>query len=166
MLVIPGHVRRLRGDGRAIVAAECDTWSMHRALTTLGKGGEVRLRAGASTMSPIGHCNFEIVIVDDDAMACASLSMLFTHEGYRVLTFGDGAGFLAAAQKRPPACVLLDVHVPGKSGIELLKDIDARRYPVPIVMMSGRGDIPTAVAAIKAGAYDFVEKQKADVLLI
>ena len=117
-------------------------------------------------MSPIGNLNFEILIVDDDPMACASLSMLFTQEGYRVITFADGAGFLAAARMRPPACILLDVHMPAKSGLELLKNIDARTYPTPIIMMASRGDISMAVAAIKAGAYDFVEKQKADMILI
>jgi two-component system, LuxR family, response regulator FixJ len=111
-------------------------------------------------MSLIGISNSEIFIVDDDAAVCNSLSMIFTLEGYRVTTFVDGASFLAAARIRPPACVLLDVHMPGKSGLDILKELDARNYAAPIFIMSGRGDIPTAVEAIKGGAYDFIEKRR------
>jgi FixJ family two-component response regulator len=109
-------------------------------------------------MSLIGNSSDEIFIVDDDAAACDSLSMVFTFEGYRVTTFRDGAPFIAVARLRFPACVLLDVHMPGKSGLDILKEIDARNYPAPILMMSGSGDIPTAVVAIKDGASGFIEK--------
>jgi len=111
-------------------------------------------------MSLIGITNSEIFIVDDDAAVCNSLSMIFTLEGYRVTMFGDGAAFLAAARIRPPACVLLDVHMPGKSGLDILKELDARNYAAPIFIMSGRGDIATAVEAIKSGACDFIEKRR------
>jgi two-component system response regulator FixJ len=110
-------------------------------------------------MSVIGMSNSEIFIVDDDAAVCGSLSMLFTLDGYRVMTFGDGVSFLGVARTRPPACVLLDVHMPGKTGLDILKEVDARTYPAPILIMSGRADIPTAVEAIKGGAYDFIEKR-------
>jgi FixJ family two-component response regulator len=110
-------------------------------------------------MSLIGLSNSEIFIVDDDAAVCDSLSMAFALGGFRVTTFGDGISVLAAARTRRPACVLLDVHMPGKSGLDILKEIDARNYPAPILIMSGRGDIPTAVEAIKGGAYDFIEKR-------
>src|ERR671931_1305646 len=59
---------------------------------------------------------------------------------------------------REPACILLDVHLPGRSGLEILKDLNAEEYPVPILMISGKGDIPMAVEAIKHGALDFIEK--------
>jgi FixJ family two-component response regulator len=110
-------------------------------------------------MSLIGISNSEIFIVDDDAAVCASLSMLFTLDGYRVTTFGGGISFLDVARTRSPACVLLDVHMPGKTGLDILKEVDARNYPAPILIMSGRADIPTAVEAIKGGAYDFIEKR-------
>jgi two-component system response regulator FixJ len=101
----------------------------------------------------------EILIVDDDVAACASLSMTFTLEGYRVMTFRDGKSFLAAARARTPACVLLDVYMPAKSGLEVLEELDPGTYPAPIFIMSARGDIPTAVKAIKGGAHDFIEKR-------
>jgi two-component system, LuxR family, response regulator FixJ len=102
--------------------------------------------------------NHEIFIVDDDADMCSSLSELFTGEGYQVSTFADGSSFLAAARERSPACVLLDVWMPGRSGLDLLKEINAGSYPAPVVMMSGRGDIAMAVEAMRDGACDFLEK--------
>jgi two-component system response regulator FixJ len=101
----------------------------------------------------------EIFIVDDEETARVSLSMLFACEGYPVVTFEDGASFLAAAYIRSPACVLLDLHMPGKSGFEVLKELNTRTYSAPILIMSGHGDIPSAIAAIRAGAYDFIEKR-------
>jgi two-component system, LuxR family, response regulator FixJ len=110
-------------------------------------------------MSLIGNSSDEIFIVDDDATTCESLSMMFTLEGYRATTFRDAASFISAARIRLPACVLLDVHMPGKSGLDILKELDARNYPAPILMMSGCGDIPTAVLAMKDGACGFIEKK-------
>jgi two-component system response regulator FixJ len=116
-------------------------------------------------MCPRGVSRDEIFIVDDDADVCDALSQVFILEGCRVRTFTDGASFLAAARIRTPACVLLDVHMPGKSGLDILRELDAKTYPAPIFIMSGHGDIPTAVEAIKSGAHDFIEK-RSDVVAI
>src|SRR5260221_399600 len=110
-------------------------------------------------MSLIGISSNEIFIVDDDATICDLLAMAFTVEGYHVTRFRDGSSFIASARKRTPACVLLDLFMPAKSGLDILKELDARNYSAPIFIMSGGGDIPTAVEAIKNGAYDFLEKQ-------
>ena len=59
---------------------------------------------------------------------------------------------------RTPACILLDVHIPGKSGLDILKELHGEDYPAPIFMISGQGDIAMAVSAIKNGALDFIEK--------
>jgi two-component system, LuxR family, response regulator FixJ len=66
---------------------------------------------------------------------------------------------MLAARIRIPACILLDICMPGPSGLDTLKQLDAANYPAPIFILSGRGDIPSAVQAIKNGAYDFIEKQ-------
>src|SRR5437899_2603389 len=100
----------------------------------------------------------EIVIVDDDAAVRETLSLVFSREGYEVTCFADGASFLAAARVRVPACILLDVYIPGRSGLDILKDLNAGDYPAPIFIISGQGDIPMAVDAIKHGALDFIEK--------
>jgi len=101
----------------------------------------------------------EIFIVDDDPDACDALSVVFTRAGYRATTFTDGTSFIRAARAWTPTCVLLDICVPGLSGLDILTELDARNYPAPVFMLSGRGDIPTVVEAIRNGAFDFIEKQ-------
>lgn len=100
----------------------------------------------------------EIFIVDGDASVRAVLSVVLSSEGYQVASFVEGETFLAAARSRTPGCVLLDVHLPGCSGLAILKQLDAQSYPAPVLVISGRGDIPTAVEAIRNGALDFIEK--------
>ena len=103
--------------------------------------------------------NREIFIVDDDPMVRDVLSEVFAQAGYRAISFVDGASFIAAARERIPSCVILDIYMPGRSGLEILKDLDAPNYPAPIFIASGRGDVRSAVEAIKSGAFDFIEKR-------
>jgi FixJ family two-component response regulator len=100
----------------------------------------------------------EVFIVDDDPSVRAALSIVLGGEGFEVTAFPEGELFLTAALSRTPECLLIDVHLPGCSGLELLKRLDAPRYPAPVLIISGRGDIPTAVEAIRNGALDFIEK--------
>jgi two-component system response regulator FixJ len=102
--------------------------------------------------------NNEIIIVDDDAGVRDALSVVFSLEGYHVTSFGDGQSLLNAARARTPACIILDVHMPGRSGLDILKELNAQEWPAPIFIISGQGDIPMAVDAIKNGALDFIEK--------
>src|SRR5436190_23373206 len=87
-----------------------------------------------------------------------ALSVILRGGGFEVTSFDEGEAFLTAARSRTPDCVLLDVRLSGCSGIELLRRLDAQRYPAPILVISGCGDIPTAVDAIRNGALDFIEK--------
>src|SRR5437762_1354060 len=100
----------------------------------------------------------EIFVVDDDPAVRDTLSMVLTAGGYQVICFADGAALLAIARTRTPACILLDVHIPGKSGLDVLREVRGEDYPAPIFMISGQGDIAMAVSAIKNGALDFIEK--------
>jgi two-component system, LuxR family, response regulator FixJ len=100
----------------------------------------------------------ELFVVDDDPGVLRALSMLFSMHGYSVSTFGEGAAFLRVARARVPACVILDVNLPGRTGIDLLTELNAQKYAAPILIMSGEGDIAMAVSAIKNGAFDFIEK--------
>ncbi len=100
----------------------------------------------------------EVLIVDDDPLVLNALTVVLSKEGYQVTGFAEGASFLAAARSRTPTCVILDVHMPGRSGLDILKDLNAQQYPAPIFIISGIGDIPMAVEAIKNGALDFIEK--------
>lgn len=99
-----------------------------------------------------------IHIVDDDAAVRDALGVVFMLEGFQTRGFENGADFVAAAKDNAPACVVLDVHMPGRSGLDILRELNAHHYPTPIFIISGQGDIPMAVQAIKNGAFDFIEK--------
>jgi two-component system, LuxR family, response regulator FixJ len=117
------------------------------------------IELGSTVMLQNGGLSSEIFIVDDDEMVRDLLSPVFIEAGYQVMTFSEGTSFVAAARVRVPACILMDISMPGLSGLDVLKQIDAANYPAPICIVSGRGDIPVVVEAIKNGASDFIEKQ-------
>src|SRR4051812_5839498 len=100
----------------------------------------------------------EIFVVDDDPAVRETLSLVLSAGGYHVICFAVGAALLAVARSRTPSCILLDVHIPGKSGLDILKELHGENYSAPIFMISGQGDIAMAVEAIKNGALDFIEK--------
>jgi two-component system response regulator FixJ len=100
----------------------------------------------------------EVFVVDDDPLMRMALSIILGDEGFAVTGFADGESFLAATRERTPACVIIDMHLPGCSGLELLKALDARQYAAPVFVISGRGGIPLAVDAMRNGAIDFIEK--------
>lgn len=100
----------------------------------------------------------EVFVVDDDPLVLNALTIILSRAGYQVTGFSDGASFLAAANTRTPKSVILDVQMPGQSGLNVLRELNAQNYPAPIFMISGVGDIPMAVEAIKNGAFDFIEK--------
>jgi two-component system, LuxR family, response regulator FixJ len=101
----------------------------------------------------------EIFIVDDDPGVYTAFSILFTRAGYQATVFTDWASFVRVARIRIPTCVLLDISMPSSSGLDILTNLDAKNYPAPVLMLSGRGDIPSAVEAIRNGAFDFIEKR-------
>jgi two-component system, LuxR family, response regulator FixJ len=109
-------------------------------------------------MSADSPTSGQIFIVDDDPMVLNALSIVFSREGYQVKGFAEGASFLAAARAHTPTCIILDVHMPGRSGLDILRELNAQQYSAPIFIISGIGDIPMAVEAIKNGALDFIEK--------
>jgi len=109
-------------------------------------------------MSGNGKRNETIYVVDDDPAVRDALTVVFEFEGFDVAAFESADRFLDAIRNADPACVLVDVHMPGRSGIDLLKILNAENYPAPVFIISGQADIPMAVSAIKLGAYDFIEK--------
>jgi two-component system, LuxR family, response regulator FixJ len=100
----------------------------------------------------------EIHVVDDDPAVRDALQIALGTEGFDVKGFGDGQSFLTIGLKRNAAAILLDVHMPGRSGLDILNEIKSSPTSPPVLIISGHGDIPTAVEAIKRGAEDFIEK--------
>jgi FixJ family two-component response regulator len=99
----------------------------------------------------------QIAVVDDDPAVRDFLANIFGLEGIRVSTYESGGAFLDAARSLRPDCVLIDADLPCPSGLELLEAIGGARYSAPVIIISSQGDIPTAVAAVKAGAHDVIE---------
>jgi two-component system response regulator FixJ len=103
-----------------------------------------------------------LFVVDDDEAVRDSLKILLEVEGYRVETFASGTDFLAACDLARPGCLLADVRMPDMSGLDLQETLNQRRAGLPVIIMTGHGDVPMAVRAMKAGAVDFIEKPFAD----
>jgi FixJ family two-component response regulator len=105
-------------------------------------------------MDPGPHVVF---VVDDDARVRDALGELLSSLGLRVLTCGSAAEYIGCARPDVPACLILDVELPDINGLELQRQLAATDHP-PIVFLTGRGDIPTSVRAIRGGAVDFLTK--------
>ena len=100
----------------------------------------------------------KVYVIDDDEAMRESLNFLLVSTGFDVVLFESAQIFLDALPDLAFGCVLSDVRMPGIDGIELLNRMKARNSPLPIVIMTGHGDIPLAVEAMKLGAVDFLEK--------
>lgn len=99
-----------------------------------------------------------VVTVDDDPSVRRALGRLLRAAGYRVEAYASAEEFLACSLPAPPACVVLDVGMPGLGGLDVQQTLRARGAELPIVFITGQGDIPTSVRAMKAGAVDFLTK--------
>ncbi|WP_210286846.1 response regulator transcription factor [Ancylobacter tetraedralis] len=99
-----------------------------------------------------------VYVVDDDRSILASLESLLASEGYEVLTFDSAQAFLDAPARKTPGCLVLDVRLRGTSGLEFQRELRRRGNPTPVVFITGHGDVPMSVAAMKAGAIEFLLK--------
>ena len=105
-------------------------------------------------------------VIDDDVSWRRSVDRLLAAAGYRVALHESAEAFLATAELDAPGCILLDMRMPGLTGLQLQQHLLERRQPIPIVFISGHGDIPSTVLAMKSGAETFLTKPvDADVLL-
>ena len=105
-----------------------------------------------STKTPL------IRIVDDDEDHLASLSLLLEGEGWQTQCSRSAREFLVTDMPSRPGCLILDVRMPGMSGLELQEEMNRREYPLPIIFLTGHGEVDMAVQALKAGAKDFLQK--------
>jgi FixJ family two-component response regulator len=101
---------------------------------------------------------FPIYLVDDDPPVLKALSRLLRLSGFEVLTYSSAQEFIAQSDAAVPGCLVLDVSMPGFSGLELQKWLTDSGHPWPIIFVSGHSDIPISVRAMKAGAVDFLTK--------
>jgi FixJ family two-component response regulator len=103
-----------------------------------------------------------VFVVDDDISVRESLEMLIRYTGWRAETFASAQEFLAHPPAEGAACLVLDVSLPGLSGLELQKHVALERTHLPIIFITGHGDIPMTVQAMKAGAVEFLTKPLGD----
>jgi FixJ family two-component response regulator len=102
--------------------------------------------------------NLTVFVVDDDAAVRDSIGLMLGLRGYRTALFADAEAFLAAYQKDWVGCVVVDLRLPGMSGIVLQTELRSRASSLPFVIITAHGDVPTARAAFQARAVDFLEK--------
>src|SRR5262245_15154361 len=100
----------------------------------------------------------KVFVVDDDVSVCVALSRLIRASGYQVETFGTSTECLGADRLKDADCLVLDVHLPDLNGLELQAELKTLGLELPVVFITGRGDIPMSVRAMKAGALEFLIK--------
>ena len=107
-----------------------------------------------------------VFVVDDDISVRESLELLIQNEGWQPETFASAQEFLDRPRALVPSCLILDVSLPGLNGLELQQKVAAERIHMPIIFITGHGDIPTTVRAMKAGAVEFLRKPFSDEVLL
>jgi FixJ family two-component response regulator len=99
-----------------------------------------------------------VYVIDDDESIRELLGWLMQRNSIRAKTFANAHGFLRAYEPGAPGCVILDLYMPGMSGLDLQQYLIAQGIEMPVIFLSGRADVPQAVKAVKSGAIDFIEK--------
>ncbi|HEY8578971.1 MAG TPA: response regulator, partial [Beijerinckiaceae bacterium] len=107
-----------------------------------------------------------LAVIDDQEAVRAALGDMLGVYGYQVDLFESADAFLNAPNAAEIGCVIADVRMPGIDGIELVRELERRGLDLPVVLISGHADVPMAVAGLKAGAQDFIEKPVNDVRLV
>ena len=106
----------------------------------------------------MGELRPTVLVVDDDALVRKALRELFESVGLQVTVFQSTQEFLRAERPNVPCCLVLDVRLPGQSGLEFQRELNERNIALPIVFLTGHGDVPMSVRAMKAGAIEFLTK--------
>ncbi|WP_263355099.1 response regulator transcription factor [Acidicapsa acidisoli] len=107
-----------------------------------------------------------VFVVDDDVSVRESLEMLIRCEGWQPETYAAASEFLARPRVQTPSCLILDVSLPGLNGLDLQKQVATERTEMPIIFITGHGDVPMTVRAMKAGAQEFLTKPFSDDVLL
>ncbi len=107
-----------------------------------------------------------VVVVDDDISVRESLELLIQNEGWQPALFESAQDFLARLPTVSPSCLILDINLPDLSGLDIQQRISDEKFSIPIIFITGYGDIPTSVRAMKAGAAEFLTKPLNDEILL
>jgi two-component system CheB/CheR fusion protein len=116
-----------------------------------------KLQPPASKQAPLAGQK-TVYIIDDDAGLRSAMAMIFEANAFHVETFGDCEEFSDEVRVEADSCLLVDANLPGMSGLEMLQKLSTSHSRLPAILMTGEGDVKMAVQAMKAGAFDFIEK--------
>src|SRR5580693_5269207 len=116
--------------------------------------------------SPTSYARPIVFVVDDDISVRESVELLIRCEGWQPETFGSAQEFLSRPRTLVPSCLVLDVSLPGLNGLDLQKRVAGERAEMPIIFITGYGDVPMTVQAMKAGAVEFLTKPFSDEVLL
>ena len=147
---------RIFYDRRSSRADRCRKWPNQMKAATLRSESSLR-HSGTK---------FIVFVVDDDAAMRESLESLISSEGWRVELFASAQEFVSREGVVSPSCLVLDVALPGLSGLELQERVALERADIPIIFITGHNDVPMAARAMKAGAADFLTKPFSDTVLL
>lgn len=129
-------------------------YELYRKTVPIGKMSVLR----SPTKEAVDSAPPAVLVVDDDEALRDSLSDLFSSVGLRTLTFASAQEFLDSELPDAPSCLVLDIRLPGVSGLDFQAQLIDANIAIPIIIMTGHGDIPMSVRAMKAGALDFITK--------
>ena len=129
----------------------------------MSSAGTLGHEVGSSLMATAKPIVF---VVDDDVSVRESLELLIDNEGWQPRTFASAQEFLGSPRAVVPSCLLLDISLPGLNGLELQKRVAVERTDMPIIFITGYGDVPKTVQAMKAGAVEFLTKPFNDEVLL
>jgi FixJ family two-component response regulator len=133
---------------------------MGKAMT-LAKAADTNAKSAS-----LAHVTPSVFVVDDDISVRESLELLIRCAGWRPETFASAHAFLARPRLRAPSCLILDMSLPDLNGLELQQRVAAERIDMPIIFITGHGDVPMTVQAMKAGAIEFLTKPFDDEALL
>src|SRR5262252_3691316 len=142
---------------------ECNAYSQESWGCTMALPRAVRDELGPT---PMPTASSVIFIVDDDISVRESLELLLQNEGWQPKTFASAQEFLDCPRAVVPSCLVLDVSLPGLDGLELQKRLAVERTDMPIIFITGYGDVPKSVQAMKRGAVEFLTKPFNDEILL
>ena len=158
-----GQAKRLSAESKQLQSESEESLAQMEELVREAKAlvcEAKALQGSCSGQAPVIH------VVDDDEHFVTAISRVLKVAGYSVRSYQNARNFLVAPVEKDPGCILLDYRLPGLSGLELQNRLGARTDVPPIIFLSGYGDVPTSVRAMKSGAVDFLTKPvKREVLL-
>lgn len=152
-----------RGVELSMIHTAMPNCDVSRIMTEIGPGVAVHNGARPSLVSQVRPIVF---VVDDDVLVRTSLEVLICNAGWQPETFKSAQEFLDRERVLVPSCLVLDIALPGLNGLDLQKSLAAERKDMPIVFVTGHGDVAMIVQAMKAGAFDFLSKPFSDDVLL